>query len=464
MTIKKFLFFAVASLATAMPAMPQEGAAEDRRSPFEASLGLPNGVRISGSVRPRYETVANTFVGGRSGSDELLSVRSQLLVELDAGPLTVVGELLDARWLDGDEGNEAAGEIDTLEPAQMYVSAIWKDVLLPGAQLKTDLGRFTMDVGSRRLVARAAFRNLLQGFDGARLVWTTADRLQVTAFAALPTRREPSDIPSLQDNEVALNTTTDTIRFLGAHVEAPLPFGVRGEVYLFGLDERDGADTPSRNRDLLTAGGRLRRAASAGNWDFEVELARQTGTARASASAMDVTDLDHEAMMLHLEAGFSFEAPLSPRVSFLYDFASGDESPLDGRSGRFDPLFGDRAFEFGPTSIWGAVARSNVSSPGVRLEFSPDAESDVLLVVRHVELAQRRDRFANSGVVDAAGASGREVGQQVEVRHRRWLVEDSVRMAVGGAMLFDGAFLERAPNATGEGDAVYGYSEISWMF
>ncbi len=461
MTVRKFLVLAATSLAVTGPALAQD---DTERSPFEAALGLPGGVRITGSIRPRYETVANTFVAGQTGSDELLSVKSLLHAELDLGPVTFTGELLDARWLGGDEGNSGGNQIDTLEPIQLLASWTWKNAFVPGASLKTDAGRFTMDIGSRRLVARPNFSNLMQGFDGVRATWTGADKMKVTAFAVSPTRREPEDLPSLFDNEAALNASNDGIRFVGVHLDAPLPVDIRGEVYVFGLDERDRSDAPSRNRDLLTIGGRVVRKAAPGAWDVDFELARQSGTARASTAALDVTDLDHDAMMLHLEGGFSFEAPMSPRVSVLYDFASGDESPLDGESGRFDPLFGDRSFEFGPTSIWGLLARGNLSSPGVRLEFEPDAASDVLLMVRHIELAEARDRFANSGVVDVTGAAGREVGQQVEVRYRRWLVEDSVRLAIGGAMLVDGAFLQDAPNATHEGDAMYGYSEISWVF
>jgi len=466
MTLREFLVVAATSLAAAGPALAQTDGAEagDKRSPFEAALGLPDGVRVSGSIRPRYETVANTFVAGHTGSDELLSVKSLLQAELDAGPLTFTSELLDARWLGGDEGNSGGNQIDTLEPIQLFASWTWNNAFAPGAALKADAGRFTVDVGSRRLVARPNFSNLMLGFDGVRTTWTSADKLKVTAFAVSPTRREPDDLPSLFDNEVALNATTDGIRFIGAHLDAPLPHEIRGEVYVFGLDERDTSDAPSRDRDLLTIGGRLFRKPSGGAWDIDAELAHQTGTGRASTAALDVIDLDHEAMMLHLEGGYSFEAPMSPRMSVLYDFASGDESPVDSESGRFDPLFGDRSFEFGPTSIWGLLARGNLSSAGVRLEFEPDEASDVLLMVRHIELAEARDRFANSGVVDVTGTSGREVGQQVEVRYRRWLVDDAVRLAVGGAVLLEGAFLESAPNATGEGDAVYGYSEISWMF
>src|SRR5690606_13988655 len=135
----------------------------------------------------------------------------------------------------------------------------------------------------------------------------------------------------------------------------------------------------------------------------------QTGTLRVSTSPLDVTDLDHEASMLHAEIGHTFDMAWSPRLSLLYDFASGDESPLDARSGRFDSLFGDRSFELGPTGIWGALSRNNLSSAGVRLEVEPDSESDALVMVRHVELAEASDRFGNSGVIDPTSASGKEV-------------------------------------------------------
>lgn len=464
MTVAKFLVLAATSLVAAAPALAQAEAAGDERSPFEAALGLPDGVRISGSTRARYESVANAFAAGRTGGDELLSSRTLVMAEVDAGPLTFTGEMLDARWLGGDEGNGAASQTDALEMIQLFASWTWKGAFGAGGKLKVDAGRFAMDIGSRRLVARPNFSNPIQAYDGVHVTWAGAGGLRVTALAVSPTRRLPSDIPSLIDNDVVLNPTSDGVRLVGAHVEMPLPMDIEGEAYVFELDERDTADAPSRNRDLTTVGGRLHRARTDGAWDFDIELAHQSGTARRSTGSLDVTDLDHEAMMLHLEGGLSFAAPMSPRVSVVYDFASGDESPVDGKSGRFDPLFGDRSFELGPTSIWGALARGNLSSPGIRLEFEPDDASDVLVMARHVELAEARDTFGNSGVADVTGASGRDVGQQVEVRYRRWLAPESVRLSVGGAVLFDGAFLRDAPNATRQGDALFGYSEISWVF
>lgn len=85
-------------------------------------------------------------------------------------------------------------------------------------------------------------------------------------------------------------------------------------------------------------------------------------------------------------------------------------------------------------------------------------------MLRQIELDEARDRFGNSGVVDPTGASGTDVGEQLEVRYRRWLMKDILRLSFGGAALFEGRFLETAPNATGQGDAFYGYTEVTWTF
>jgi Alginate export len=177
-----------------------------------------------------------------------------------------------------------------------------------------------------------------------------------------------------------------------------------------------------------------------------------------------VIDLDQDADMGHAEIGYSFAAPWSPRIALQYDHASGDRSPADLDNERFDSLFGDRSFEFGPTSIYGAISRTNLSSPGIRLEVKPDKASDAYVMVRRIGLESATDSFANSGVRDAAGLSGDEVGTQVEGRYRRWLVQDSLRLTLGGAYIARGAFLEDAPNTTGEDDPLFGYAEVQWTF
>ncbi|MFT3725902.1 MAG: alginate export family protein [Hyphomonadaceae bacterium] len=456
--------FALAVAAHAAPsASAQEKTAE---KPFRlgSTIGAPDWLKVSGSIRPRYETLGNTFYAGRTGGDELFSVQTLLKVEAGTGDFVIGGELLDARLLSGNAGGGAAAEVDALEPAQFYLAWRPKNFLMQGANLDLTLGRFTMDIGSRRLAARANYRNILTQFDGVRAIWTSADKLKATAFYSTVAPRIPSDQPSALDNEVAFNPVEDNVRFSGLDIETPLPGGIVGELYLLDLDEKDAAGLPTRNRDLSTLGGRLRVAPKTGAFDFEIEYAGQTGTVRATTSPADVTNLDHDASMLHLEGGVTFDGPWTPRIAVQLDHATGDRSPADLSSERFDSLFGDRSFEYGPTSIYGAVARTNMLSPALRLEFKPDGDSDAYIAIRRITLDQSRDSFANSGVRDASGASGDDAATQLDFRYRRWLVPDSVRWSFGAARLFRGDFLKQAPNATGQGDALFGFTDVTWTF
>lgn len=429
---------------------------------LEKALGTPDWLSISGSIRPRYESLSENFVAGRTGSDQIMGLQTLLGVEARSNDFALGAELMDARVIGGDDGGGGPGEVDTFELAQAYVAWRPDSLFLTDARTEVLAGRFTMDVGSRRLISRSAYRNVLSSFEGMRATWSSPQGAGVTLFAATPLSRRPDDVTSTLDNEVALNSAPDDVLFYGLHLEAPLFASFTGEAYAFGFDEEDDADHPGRNRDLTTAGLRVRRAPAEGQFDADLEWARQTGSSRASASNADTVDLDHDASMLHLEAGYTFDAPWSPRLAVQYDHASGDASPLDAENNRFDPLFGDRRFEFGPTSIFGAVARTNLASPGLRLEVKPSARWDGFVSVRGVKLDEPRDSFGGSGVRDATGASGDEAGALAEFRARYWLVPRSQRIEVGGALLQRGDFLKTAPNRAADEDPVYGY--VQWTF
>jgi hypothetical protein len=465
--LHRFLAFppmAALALLTA-PAVLAQGSAGEAGPTLHQALGLPDSIRIEGSMRPRYEALGNPFVAGRSEDDEFLGLQTELRLEFDAAPtLTIGGELLDSRFIAGNGTGGAATELDALEPAQLYLSWRPDDFLAHGARLNLTAGRFTMDIGSRRLVAHANFRSILTSFDGVRAVWTSPDNLNVTLAYSAPVARHPSDAGSALDNEVALNRTLAHTRFSVAHLGSPLPFGIRGEAYLLDLDEADGGGVATRDRDLITTGVRLLRPPDESQFDFDFEYARQSGSVRATARAPDVTPLDHDAEMAHAEIGFSFGAPWSPRLALEYDFASGDRSPTDGDNQRFDPLFGDRAFEFGPTSIYGFISRTNLSSPGLRLEVRPGNGNDGYVMLRDIRLDSATDSLANSSVRDPAGLSGDHAGLQIEGRYRHWLVQDVLRLSVGAATVLTGNFLEDAPNATRQGHPLYGYTELTWTF
>lgn len=434
-------------------------AADEPRPTLYGLLGSPDGWKISGSFRVRDEAVADQFRPAPAPqSDHLLSLRSTLFAEYDAASWRIGAEVFDSRGY-AQRRNSSAGttEVDALELSQAYVS-----VDAGGRDSTITAGRFTMDDGSRRLVARNQFRNTTNAFTGVRYDWKgQAGALRL--FWVMPQVREPDGVQAIRDNDIRWDRESPDLQFYGGSYTWPRVLGGSLEVYGYGLIERDSARVATRNRRLFTSGVRLYRALKAGQFDYEGEGIYQTGRERGSTRANDLTDLDVAAWFVHLEAGRSFVAPWSPRVAVQYDQASGDEGKA-GKFTRFDTLFGARRGDLGPTSLWGPVQRANLSSSSIRLEVTPDKRWDGFVAWRGLWLDNPRDSFASTGVRDITGRSGRHAGDQIEARVRYWVIPKAVRLEGGAAWLFKGRFLEAAPNAPKNGDSRYGYVDLTFTF
>jgi hypothetical protein len=449
-----------------LSAAPAADAAEDP-DPWRLSkaLRLPEWLEISGQHRTRYETLDDTFRAGRSGGDQMLAFRTMLRADVKLNGAGVTGELIDARQALADEGSPIdTTMVNTVELLQAYLSLDLESVLPAAGTNQIRLGRQTLDVGSRRLVARSNFRNTISAFTGALWQWQITEGPLLRAFYFLPVTRQPRDAPSLLDNEVEFDDESFDRQFWGLHSEwTSLPWGATGEVYLFGLHEED-SDAETRNRQLYTPGLRLSRRPAKGAWDFDFETVVQLGESRATDAPDDMRDLDHFAHFHHAEVGYTLEHSWSPRVSLLYDYASGDDDPDDGQNNRFDTLYGDRTFEHGPSGIYGAFNRSNIQSPGYGLSIRPVSGIELRVTHRLYWLASSTDAWTTSGVRDPSGESGSFIGHQLEGRLRWEIVPDNVRVELGGAQLFAGRFMEEAPNSNGQGDCTYGYVALELRF
>lgn len=431
--------------------------------PAAAAEDAADKLSVGGSIRARYEALTGQFRPGLPDDDDLVSLRTILTAEYDFGPVRVGGELRDGRIYDADPSSPAGtGEVNALEPVQAYVGADLEDALGEGSTTAIDFGRFTLDLGSRRLAADDGFRNTTNGFTGIRANWLGKGQEKATLFLTMPQIRLPSDKESILDNDVELDEESTDLIFWGGIVT--LPAVVRGaslDLYFYGLDEDDSSDTATRNRHLFTPGFRLLRQPKEGAWDFEIEAVYQFGDIRTSTVA-DAAQQDVSAAFVRAAVGHTFAAPWKPRLALEFDYASGDDA--GGSYNRFDTLYGSRSSDFGPTGIYGAYSRANIVAPALRLQVVPGERWDGFLHYRPAWLASKTDSFANTGVRDANGGSGSFAGHQIEFRARYWLVPKLLRWDVGGAVLLRGRFLEDAPNATGNGDTVYGYSDLTFTF
>lgn len=458
--------FLTSTALTIAVAISNPALADDKPFRLDEALKTPDWLTISGSQRTRYESLDGQFRAGGNGGDQLLTLRTTLLVEAKFDAIRIGAEVFDVRTYLGDSGTAiGTGTTNPLEPVQAYIGVDLGDAFGEGSRTELLGGRFTLDLGSRRLVGRNNFRTTTNAFTGVRADWKSAGGDQLVAFYTLPQRRQPTARAALLDNDVEFDDESFAQQFWGVHYTRKKLFSdLSGELFVFGLYERDDGAFQTRNRDIVTPGARIFSSPKAGQFDVEFEGGYQFGDARSSSNAANTTDLDVKAYYVHAETGYTFDTAWAPRLAFEYDFATGDKDPTDGEYNRFDSLFGPRRPDFGPTGIYGPLERANINSPGVRLELKPSKRLDGFAFYRAVWLDEANDAFGQTRVVDQAGASGKFAAHQIEGRVRYWLVPKNVRLDIGGAYLINGGFLENAPNATGEGDTAYFYSDIEFAF
>jgi hypothetical protein len=444
-------------LITLAPVISQ--AQSDTSWRLQSAAGAPEWLSISGSYRVRYEYMENTFRVIGPAQDEILVSRLRLHARASGEQFYGGLEFEDARaWLHEDLTPVGNDDVNALEPLRIYVGYRTKD-------LDIQAGRMTMDVGSRRLVSRNRMRNTTNAFTGVQVTWNIPDRYAMHAFLTMPVARLPNNLERdrLRNNEFELDQEHRERIFWGLHLSGVrVGNAVDTEWYLLGIKEEDRPGLPTRNRDFVTLGTRWRR--TAGTWAFEFEGAIQDGKNRATILPIDVTDLDHRAWFAHLDVTRKLAGEWQPRIILRFDYASGDKDPDDGEWNRFDTLFGDRRWEFGPTGIYGALTRSNILSPGAALRLQPRESTDVRLDYRAAWLASDRDFMPTAGLRDRDGNSGSFIGHQLDARWRWVSASSSVTFELGAAYLWKGEFLKNAPLAPPPSNTFFGYVSTMLRF
>ena len=421
------------------------------------------GLKYSGSIRVRQEELDGQYRPGFDNHDDVLVLRSILFAEYDAGTWRFGGELGDSRAYDTDPGSAlTANDVDTFEPVQAYVAADFGAPFGKGSSATVQAGRFTMNVGSRRLIASDEFRNTPQGYAGARADLKFAGRRSATLFYVLPQQHRPDGFTAVRDNEVKLDHEERDQQLFGALLSrAGLPGGLLAEAGFVRFIEHDTGVRATRNRGLSNFSARVVRDAVPGQWDYEVEAIAQTGRVRAG-TALNAEGLSAHSHFIHVDLGYTLAGSWKPHINLEWDYASGDGPGM--RFSRFDTLYGMRRSELAPSGIYGAIGRANINAWGLRLEGSPTNRLDVLTTWKWLWAADRHDAFSTTGIRDAGGDAGSFAGQQLDARLRYWVVPQRLRAELNAVWLLRGRLLQRAPNASPHGDTHYGTAALTLSF
>ena len=89
-----------------------------------ATAAKADDLKVSGSVRLRYEAIDGQARTGFDSKDALVNLRTQVMADYGSGPIHLVAEIFDSRAWGADPGTPlSTGEVNTLEPVQAYLAA-----------------------------------------------------------------------------------------------------------------------------------------------------------------------------------------------------------------------------------------------------------------------------------------------------------------------------------------------------
>jgi len=414
---------------------------------LRALANTPEWLDIGLTHRMRVESLTNNFRKGAPETIEGIAIRTRLRVGADWKMFRVLVEGQNSTDI-GESSNATstlnASLLGTDRMLQAFLAMKLENVF--GTGLRTDLhvGRMTMDFGERRFIARNEFRNTTNTFQGVH--WNLAEEKvwRTRAFIVSP----------VAETFGVLQPVEDTV-FWGVQYEDRRKPWLFFDAYYFGIN--GGGQTLDQQRAFGTYGLRYFRSAEVNRLDYEGESAFQKGTR---------SGLPHFAYFQHAQVGYTFNLPFQPHLIALYDYASGTSNPTSGKSGAFDTLFGARRAELNPSGIFGPFFRSNIISPGVRLEMQTSRNTDVMLKWRAWWLAQSKDAWVGSGLQDPTGAAGNYLGHDVEIR-ARWNWNTFLALDAGFSHFFKGSYisyLAQTPGNPSARDSDYTYIQAELRF
>lgn len=415
---------------------------------------------ISGAHRTRYETIIEA-----GPNDNLVSLRSTLLVEAGTERFRIGGELMDARAY-GDRTTPFSffginDELqNTAEPIQYYLTARFDDIFTDGLDLTLKGGRLTLDLGSGRLFGRNKFRNTINSFRGGQVLIERGNQSLLLFYV------NPMDITSDFARGQQMDVPITETDIAGAHYTNHRMFAdIKAEAYFYAV-KRNFRLAGAPRLIHYTPGLRIWRESQIGQFDFEIEATPQF---RQHPQGF--------AYFAHADVGYSFDTSWRPHVSFLFDIASGQERATIGECAPellvlftgcmsqlrfhgdtvFDSLYGLLSDDFGPTGLFRSnpsgslsfsigrdLSRRNIISPALRFSASPMEHLSTVFTARgfwREDPLRAVTGFSHSLPPEAQSIEylPSEVGYQIDSRVSYDIFGEHLKLEVGGAVFFFGS-------------------------
>lgn len=289
-------------------------------------------VKVGGEIRVRDIISNNYDYDDNAGdSNNIISQRTRVNVDATVNETTKAYiSLQDTRtW--GAEASTASTGTEAAESSVDVSQAYIQLDKLAGQPLSLKIGRQALAYGDQRLIGAFEWSDNARRFDAIKLAYNT-DAFGVDLFTA-----------KLVEN--GAGSDDGTFNGLYATVKT-IPMNAL-DLYL--LQKSNNVSGQS----MLTYG--LRIAGGAMNIDWTAEAAMQSGDA--------ATNVDKDANMFVLKAGYTLPEVSSLRIGAEYDLASGQDTSTDSTA--FDQLYPTNHDKYGVTDIVNTLSNLNAWSVNV---------------------------------------------------------------------------------------------------
>ncbi len=272
---------------------------------------------FGGELRERFESVHDDNFAIRSGPDSYWLQRITLLGDLHLGErVRVFAEGISG--LNAGERQPAPHVQD--DPLDLQFAFI--DVapyLTDDERLTLRAGRFGMSFGSGRLVATRAAPNIPFKFDGFEALYARPS-WEATAFLAQPVK-----------DSGGFDGEDHSITFWGLYTThwfgSPRRTGV--DLYYLGIHREHGRYASGTGEEYRHSLG-AREFGDWNHWDWNAEEVLQFGSFGSDSILAWTASLD---------AGYTYDTTLQPRLGIKADVTSGDHNAKDGQQETFDALY-----------------------------------------------------------------------------------------------------------------------------
>jgi hypothetical protein len=381
--------------------------------------------------RFRYEVRDNDFRRNRDTIDEpfLLRARGFVAIKNILDPLRFTLEVEDARRNHSQFTRTFdTRDVNYVEPIQAYAELYFEETPLGKDDFGNDrsislrAGRQAFESVDRRLIARNDWRNTTNSFQGIRTtLGQQKSDWQIDFFALKPTQRLTNQLDQVDHAQDFYGVIADWRRWSEIITLQPYYYLLKqeGDEVKYDVNGVAAVANAKIDREIHTAGLRVYGVVNNSGWDYDANYVQQWGHQdRLSNAGVFVADLDHDAYSYNAEIGYSFNHRWKPRLSVFYGFASGDNNSTDGKNNRFDRLFGFSR----PWSNNDYIQMENIVTPKLRAEFEPQVSwlpgFKVDTGYSWYRLDSAKDRWGGAGLRDITGQSGKEIGEEMDVRVR----------------------------------------------